>query len=33
MPFENPLLTKLFEGILEGRPVEFRMTSFHKMRS
>jgi superfamily II DNA or RNA helicase len=24
MPFENPLLTKLFEGILEGRPVEFR---------
>ncbi len=24
MPFENPLLAKLFEGILEGRQVEFR---------
>jgi hypothetical protein len=24
MPFGNPLLTKLFEGILEGRPVDFR---------
>jgi hypothetical protein len=24
MPFENPLLAKLFEGILEGQPVDFR---------
>lgn len=24
MPFENPLLAKLFEGILEGQQVEFR---------
>jgi len=24
MPFDNPLLAKLFEGILEGREVEFR---------
>src|SRR6266705_5900044 len=24
MPFENPLLAKLLEGILEGQPVDFR---------
>jgi len=24
MPFDNPLLAKLFEGILEGRAVDFR---------
>jgi hypothetical protein len=24
MPFDNPLLAKLFEGILEGQPVDFR---------
>lgn len=24
MPFENPLLAKLFEGVLEGRRVDFR---------
>lgn len=26
MPFDNPLLAKLFEGILEGRPVNFCQT-------
>jgi hypothetical protein len=24
VPFDNPLLAKLFEGILEGRAVDFR---------